>query len=68
MSNGADPLDFFQLFFNDAMWSFLLTEALNYSGNVILTGELKATFGVLLASGVSQLPKRQDYWSTNDVL
>ena len=31
-------------------------------------GKLKATFGVPLASSVSQQPKRQDYWTTNDIL
>ena len=39
-----------------------------YSPELFATlDELKCVIGVLLASGVTTVPKRRDYWSTNDI-
>lgn len=64
----AEPMDYFNLFFDDQILDFILKQSIEYSGEIFTVDELKATLGVLLASGICQLPKRRDYWSTNDVL
>lgn len=65
--NVHDPAEFFHLFFDESIFEYILNESVLYSKNEISMGELKSVFGVLLASGVCQLPKRRDYWSTNSV-
>lgn len=66
-TGASEPLDFFNLFFDDTIFEFILKETVAKCGESIEMNELKCVFGVLLASGVCQLPKRIDYWSSNEV-
>ena len=65
MDNNHEPYDFFKLFFDDDLISFIKMQSMAYSGNIFSTEDLEATFGVLLASGVLHMSRRRDYWSRN---
>ena len=66
-TGASEAFDFLVYFFDDAIFDFILKETVAKCGENIEMNELKCVFGVLLASGVCQLPKRRDYWSSNDV-
>jgi DNA excision repair protein ERCC-6 len=64
----VEAIEFFRLFFDDEVFKFIQKETAAYSGEVVHMAELEAVFGVLLASGVNQVPRRRDYWSNNSTL
>ena len=65
MGNYHEPYDFFKLFFDDDLISFIKTQSMAYSGKCISDEDIEATLGVLLASGVLHVSRRRDYWSRN---
>ena len=65
--SGDDPIDYFNIFFNDDVWQFIYDQTTQYSGHLFTMGELKATFGVLLASGTISQNRRRDYWSSSEL-
>jgi hypothetical protein len=64
----VEAIQFFRLFFDDEVFKFIQKETAAYSGEFVHMAELEAVFGVLLASGVNQVPRRRDYWSNNSTL
>ena len=64
LGNRSEPIDYFRLFFDDGLLSFIHIESMRYSGNVFTLEELKVVIGVLVASGVVSQSRRRDYWSS----
>lgn len=62
------PLDLFELFFDDEMFSFILNETNRYaqqqnSSFAVTLSELRRFIGILIVSGYHTLPSVRDYWS-----
>lgn len=61
------PCEYFQLFFDETLFQFIHRESRRYSGVDFNMNELKAVFGVILASGIVSQPNRRDYWSSKAI-
>ncbi|KAM9005544.1 piggyBac transposable element-derived protein 1 [Sarcophilus harrisii] len=66
-----NPVDFFELFFDDETFKLIVDETNHYASqkNVTLevtVQEMKCVFGVLLLSGYICHPKRGMYWESSD--
>lgn len=62
------PLDLFELFFDDELFTFIIGETNRYarqqnSSFVLELEELRRFIGILIVSGYHTLPSVQDYWS-----
>lgn len=61
----SEPVDFFNLLFSDEIIQYIVDETNSYAAIEVTVNELKATLGVLLASGIAPVNKRRQYWSNN---
>ncbi|XP_072497054.1 piggyBac transposable element-derived protein 1 [Notamacropus eugenii] len=70
-SEKLNPVEFFELFFDDETFRLIVDETNHYASqkNVTLevtVQEMKCVFGVLLLSGYICHPRRGMYWETSD--
>ncbi|XP_043855522.1 piggyBac transposable element-derived protein 1 [Dromiciops gliroides] len=70
-SEKLNPVEFFELFFDDETFKLIVDETNNYASqkNVTLevtVQEMKCVFGVLLLSGYICHPRRGMYWEASD--
>ncbi|KAB1261875.1 PiggyBac transposable element-derived protein 1 [Camelus dromedarius] len=70
-SEKLNPVELFELFFDDETFNLIVSETNNYASqkNVTLevtVQEMRCVFGVLLLSGLVRRPKRGMYWERSD--
>ncbi|XP_037700656.1 uncharacterized protein LOC119540783 [Choloepus didactylus] len=70
-SEKLNPVEFFELFFDDETFNLIVNETNNYAShkNVnleVTVQEMKCVFGVLLFSGFVRHPRRGMYWEISD--
>ncbi|XP_073080366.1 piggyBac transposable element-derived protein 1 [Manis javanica] len=70
-SEKLNPVEFFELFFDDETFNLIVNETNNYAShkNVSLevtVQEMRCLFGILLLSGFVRRPRRGMYWEISD--
>ncbi|XP_048204191.1 piggyBac transposable element-derived protein 1 isoform X2 [Perognathus longimembris pacificus] len=70
-SEKLNPVELFELFFDDETFNLIVTETNNYASqrNVnleVTVQEMRCVFGVLLWSGFVRRPRRGMYWEISD--
>ncbi|XP_039723144.1 piggyBac transposable element-derived protein 1 isoform X2 [Pteropus medius] len=70
-SEKLNPVELFELFFDDETFSLIVNETNNYASqkNVnleVTVQEMRCVFGVLLLSGIVRRPRRGMYWEIPD--
>lgn len=78
---GAEPLDYFQLFFSDTTFKLIADETNKYATQMqtekgvvdskwrpTTTEEVKVYFAINIMMGIHVLPRVQCYWSSDDTL
>ncbi|XP_029800778.1 piggyBac transposable element-derived protein 1 [Suricata suricatta] len=70
-SEKLNPVELFELFFDDATFNLIVNETNNYASqkNVnleVTVQEIRCLFGILLLSGFVKRPRRGMYWEVSD--
>ena len=82
LGSNASALDYFSLFFTDAVWDLILEETNRYATQVqssstspnarpwhdVTKEELCAFFGILIVMGIVHLPRQEMYWQQSHPL